>query len=327
MNINLESSTLNKLIDIGQSGASAIFGPLLAEWQAKRYGKARLAAAKVGNQLLLEQAAAQAKAREILIPEQGATVQAELSMEEMISQKIRFQEEKRINNIHSVLEKSLPLLEGVTAQDDKVDHDWTARFFNDAQDVSSGDMQLLWAKVLAGEVERTGTTSIRTLAILKNLDLNTARLFQKLRSLATVIVDLDSNEVHDARVPGLDGNPAENSLMKYGLGYGNLNLLNEHGLIVPDYNSYMAYSSYLFQHQGDSWTLVSTTEEPNVPLQEGFRLHGVALTRSGIELLKVVDIDPAPAYTGDLMRFFETKNIQMIRVLTAAENRKTDQDR
>ena len=34
------------------------------------------------------------------------------------------------------------------------DHDWTARFFNGVQDVSSKEMQLLWAKVLAGEVER-----------------------------------------------------------------------------------------------------------------------------------------------------------------------------
>ena len=42
----------------------------------------------------------------------------------------------------------------------------------------------------------------------------------------------------DARVPSLGGNAAQNSLEAYGLGFGNLNVLNEHGLIIADYNSW-----------------------------------------------------------------------------------------
>ena len=67
---------------------------------------------------------------------------------------------------------------------------------NDIQDVSSEKFQLLWAKVLAGEVERPGSTSIRTLSILKNIDQATADLFRKFYSACVVLKD-------DARVPSL----------------------------------------------------------------------------------------------------------------------------
>ena len=47
----------------------------------------------------------------------------------------------------------------------------------------------------------------------------------------------DGNQVIDARVPSLGGNAADNALQKYGLDFGNLNVLNEHGLIISDYRA------------------------------------------------------------------------------------------
>ena len=65
--------------------------------------------------------------------------------------------------------------------DHEPDHDWTARFFDCVQDVSSGHMQKLWAKVLSGEVENPGRTSLRTLGHAKEHDQNgTPKLFERL---------------------------------------------------------------------------------------------------------------------------------------------------
>ena len=47
------------------------------------------------------------------------------------------------------------------------------------QDVTSEHMQRIWAKILAGEVETPGRTSLRTLSILKNMTQQDARSFEE----------------------------------------------------------------------------------------------------------------------------------------------------
>ena len=121
-------------------------------------------------------AAAQAKARSELISP-GAALQGEVKIGELIEQRVRFQEEKRQANIGSVIVQAAQELGDREVQDHEVDHDWTARFFNNVQDVSSEEMQQLWAKVLAGEVERPGQFSLRTLDALHNMSVGEAKLF------------------------------------------------------------------------------------------------------------------------------------------------------
>ena len=73
-------------------------------------------------------------------------------------------------NIEAVVNKAAVQLGDDLVADSEPDHDWTARFFTEVQDVTSEDLQSLWAKVLAGEVRKAKSTSIRTLSILKNID-------------------------------------------------------------------------------------------------------------------------------------------------------------
>lgn len=81
---------------------------------------------------------------------------------------------------------------------------------------------------------------MRKLGILKNLDSTTARLISRLCS-AAVYLEASDGEVFDARVPSLGGDAAQNSLRSYGLSFDVLNQLNEHALVIPDYNSYNTY--------------------------------------------------------------------------------------
>ena len=61
--------------------------------------------------------------------------------------------------------------------DHEPDPDWTARYINSVQDVSSEDLRKIWAKILAGEVESPGRTSLRTLDTLRNMTKRDAEMF------------------------------------------------------------------------------------------------------------------------------------------------------
>ena len=99
---------------------------------------------------------------------------------EGITQRIEYQERKRQANISSVVREAARELGEKEVPQHEPDHDWVARFFSDVQDVSSEDMRRIWARVLAGQVETPGTTSVRTLATLRNLSSSEAKAFSKI---------------------------------------------------------------------------------------------------------------------------------------------------
>ena len=100
--------------------------------------------------------------------------------------RLEYQEQKRQLNTENIVR--LAAQEG--AEDEQVSAEpvedgWAARFFTSAQDVSNEEMQRLWAKLLAGEVKRPGTFSLRTLEVLRNLSPTEAALFVRGASLST----------------------------------------------------------------------------------------------------------------------------------------------
>ncbi len=197
-------------------------------------------------------------------------------------------------------------------EDVNPDHDWTARFFGEVQDVTNEDMQFLWAKVLAGEVVKAGSTSLRTLSILRNLDQQTAILFKKLCSLC-----IYGDQIGDARALTLNGPTDGNGLATYGLVFRDINILHENGLVIPTYNSWRDYRISVgvtamendqkirlpFRHQNAFWYLHPTN---GAVFDQECRLYGIALTLSGRELSSFVGVDAAPQYTLDLTQHFES---------------------
>lgn len=328
INVTLRVPALGKLIDHTASGigsvAHSILTPFLGPWQAKRQAQADTIAAESQAGTLLIQADAQARARAMLMSE-DADVTGELGIAEAVTQRIQFQERKRLLNVQSVVAQAADELGDALVEDSEPDHDWTARFFNDVQDVSSEQMQLLWARVLAGEVRRKGSTTLRTLGMLKNLDQATADHFRTLCSLCLFHYIPGSRIADDARVCSLGGDAAQNCLADYGLGFGTLNRLNEHGLVIADYNSWMDYVitrevavdsdgreiRWPFVFQGSRWDL--DLSPPNVE-RKLLRLHGVALTWTGRELAKVVDLEARGRYRQELEKFFRGQGMKMIGV-------------
>ena len=324
MKIDLNVSALEKLVDYTASGIGSVAGLMMAmwaPWKAKKDAEAKKIAAGGNAAILQIQAEAQAQARSILIS-QDANFTGELDITETVKQRLQFQEQKRLINIKSVVGQTAELLGDKSVADIEPDHDWTARFFNDVQDVSSEEMQSLWAKILAGEVERPGSTSIRALGILKNLDKRTARLFETFCSACVFLIP-DGINFMDARVPSLGGNAAHNSLQAYGLNFDKLNRLNEHGLIISDYNSWYDYRSCIinlavtppgqqfmlpFKFQDHLWYLVPNGQRD---LSKAFELSGVAMTFSGQELSKVIDLQPMEKFSHDLTNYFQKEKLIM----------------
>jgi hypothetical protein len=99
-----------------------------------------------------------------------------------------------------------------------------------------------------------------------------------------------------------------------------LNILQEYGLIISDYNSYMDYRTAIAQEgavtlplifQNAQWALVPKVARP---ANQEFRVHGVALSWSGKELMSIVDIEPNEKYTAALKNFFEEQGMTMTRI-------------
>lgn len=203
-----------------------------------------------------------------------------------------------------------------------IDDEWLNRFETEARQKSSEEMQRRFARVLAGEIQKPGSFSFKTVKVLGELDQITAALFKKLCS-ACVVLGISNNEhVIDIRVPSFGGNAGSNALKKYGLGFNQLNILNEYDLIISDYNSWSDYKlciinennpiHFSFQHQDKHWVL-SPLSDWNQNSKE-FRISGVALSHVGREMFQIVDQDPMPEYTEDLKKFFARQHLQMVEV-------------
>lgn len=176
----------DKLLDYLASGIGATAGPLFRLWQAYMEGHAKRISARADADALAIIAQAQADARQYLVAP-GTDVQGAVEItHEHLKQVIEFQGLKRLANIASVVENAAEELSDKEVPDHEPDHDWTARFFDCVQDVSSEHMQKLWGKVLSGEVESPGRTSLRTLETLRNMTQREAEVFER---IAPYVID------------------------------------------------------------------------------------------------------------------------------------------
>ena len=189
--LSLKIPAIEKLLDYAASGVGATAGPIFLPWKAWWEGKAKRISARTDADMRILQAEseagtlpiiakARAEARDYLLaPDAPTHGTVEITREDII-QRIEFQERKRLANVASVVEDAADELGDKEVPDHEPDPDWTARFFDGVQDVSSEDMQKIWARILAGEVETPGRTSLRTLSILRDMSQADAKEFSDL---------------------------------------------------------------------------------------------------------------------------------------------------
>jgi hypothetical protein len=199
--------------------------------------------------------------------------------------------------------------------------DWLNAFEQEAVNMSSEHMQKLFGKILAGEIRRPTTYSIRTVKLMAQLDNRAAELF---RNLCSVALTLHFGPyIQDSRVVAVaDGAATSNGLQKYGLSFSDLNILFEYGLIIGDYNSYIPYQHSIvegnnvhvpFRYMNSHFAL-KPTKEMSQEQKQAFRLHGVALSRAGMELIGIVDLEENPNYTAALREHLTAQGFDIVPV-------------
>lgn len=184
LDLDIKSSTVEKLIEVVTSAIGRLSAPYLLR---------KMAEAKGQEIVLLSESIE--KARQAI----GAEYKIDLNVSGLSISEKTF-DSSAINNQIRRIDDRLSMIEAErqknidkvtlfalreaakitnTASKKPVDKDWLNRFLNVSQDVSEEQMQEVWGKVLAGEVNNPGSFSLRSLELLKNLSQEEAELFRK----------------------------------------------------------------------------------------------------------------------------------------------------
>ncbi len=288
---------IEKLLDYLASGIGATAGPLLLPWRAYMEGKADRISARAYADVLPIITKAQDDARRSLVAPDAEVHGAVEITQEHLKQVIEFQGLKRLANIASVVDHAAEELRDKEVPDIEPDHDWTARFFDCVQDVSSGHMQKLWAKVLSGEVENPGRTSLRTLDTLRNMTKRDAELFERLAGF-----------VIDGEFIFRDASVVERHQV---IRFGDLLKLQDCGLI-----SVVPFLEKMFSEKGfKKLMLPYQAEVLLITADDGIRakltVPQFPLTAAGRQLYGVVQCTVQMAYLHDFANFLHLEGCQL----------------
>ncbi len=130
-----------------------------------------------------------AKARAAVIKEQGkvdaALVKQDTEEGRIARARINglLRAERQQANLEAIVAEAAEQIQNNDANEEPVEPDWIAQFLNSCKDISNEQMQTVWAKLLAGEIAKPGTFSMRTLAVVKTLASVEADLFTRLCSM------------------------------------------------------------------------------------------------------------------------------------------------
>jgi uncharacterized repeat protein (TIGR03899 family) len=261
--IKIDGKPLEKLIDVISKGIGTIYKPraIRNEADSEAYKIELIERAK--NKALAE----------------GREIEAESI--DRVQERLIHKELKRQTNIDKVTQIAAEQINNEQqVSDEPVDEDWTTRFFNIIEDVSNEEMQNLWGRILAGEVVKPKTYSLRTLELLKNIGKTDAECFMKFGKLAvkysntSFIINFNNDTL------------LEN---KYNLTFGERLLLEELGLInaldlqfkVPGTNDKNEKRVFTIGK-----TCVVAELEPNIPEQ---KINVLVFTKIGQELLQLIE--------------------------------------
>ncbi len=221
-------------------------------------------------------------------------------LENRTKERILHQQAKKQINIESITSIAAEQLKEEPEIEDKpIDEDWLNRFFNIAEDISNSDLQTLWGKILAGEIKRSKSYSLRTLELIKNLSKEEADTIAKVANYA-----IRNNNGSFL----FKGN--QDSLAKYGVTYYDKALLIEIGILQPgDFTTYIL-------HQNEAKDSIWFTYGNFVLLierQENATKHNLSIihfTKIGEEILNLLTIHSNLEYLKEIGTFLKRSDTQ-----------------
>jgi len=160
-----------KLIDAASRGCQLLYSPFATRRNANAEAYVAIIRAKSNANVAMIEKAGSQEPQDIKI-----------RTEQRILQQAIFHQ----GNIESVVEKTINQLHDVVS-DTPVETDWLVTFFDNVKNISNENMQTIWARILAGEINQPGSYSLRTLHFLKQMSQKEALLFAEFCSYLVVI--------------------------------------------------------------------------------------------------------------------------------------------
>lgn len=298
------SEPLKRLIEVVAEGIGGISRPILIRKSAdaKAYEIKTVAKAIAESQKLL--GPVKYDGGEIVIesdPNKNVPELPEANLDRRVISRMTYQEARRQENLERITQYAAEDFGGnETMGSERPDSNWTARFFRIAEDISTEEMQALWGKVLAGEVKRPGSYSLRTIDVLKNISQKEAETFVRMARIAFF-------SGGKAFVP----NPEDGKYLTehFDITFLDLLLLREIGLLAP---SDLEFSLLPAEKDNQSVftcgsTCVIIDRPAATPKQP---IKAVVFTEIGKQLLQLVDRAPAdPKYIEKFATFFQEPGV------------------
>lgn len=269
-----------KLMDVLHQAGVGVFKPYQisrvkqAEYEAEAQGKITLAKAELEIQELRERAASR-----------------------LISQELRAQ--KNIENISQIAAKEIEDQSDVN--DDPVDPDWIHTFFDNCKHIGNDEMQLLWGKLLAGEIRKPNTYSASTLDILSKLNSRQAKAFREFSRCVFCLGDNRHIHLHTSQTSEF--------LSQNGLDFGTFLEFKELGLLhvgsdlahmftvnaldeESEFNSQEGIATPLFLHK----KIVTIHATRIKGRNNSIKLKSYPLTNAGNQLFHLSELEPNMEY-------------------------------
>ncbi|MBE8158144.1 MAG: DUF2806 domain-containing protein [Betaproteobacteria bacterium] len=173
---------------------------------------------------------------------------------------------------------------------EKADKDKVARIFRESEITSDEELLLLWGKILAGEAEKSGSFSKRTISIVGNMEKKDAQIF-------TDLCQFVWHEMSNVSSPILAVYDSTHTVYnKQGIIFSALKYLEEMGLI--SYSSASGYARWYSVGNGIVWRYHDKVVFiNNAPKDAGRKSHFVSygaasLTNAGEELYPICGAQP-----------------------------------
>lgn len=227
------SEPLSKLVEVCSKGCGVLYKPRETVNNAKAEAEAKVISAKAEAEVIgiLSEAIRENKELMKIGYNNGPLLMAldEKQIAERVFQRLGYQEMKRQINSEAIIQIAASnLMKESTVSSDPVDEDWIASFFDMAQNISNEQMQILWGKILAGEIKKPQTYSLRTLHFLKMVSKDEAMLFSR---ISPYVINLAKN-------PFLLDSKTMN---QFGFDFSDILLLEELGLVMATPGLSMSY--------------------------------------------------------------------------------------
>ncbi|GCD13077.1 DUF2806 domain-containing protein [Clostridium tagluense] len=214
--------------------------------------------------------------------------------------RLQLQELQKQQNIESVISHAYEELgTEETVSSEPVDTDWATRLFSIAGEVSNEDLQLLWGKVLSGEVKQPGSYSLRTLDRLRNLSKEEAELFSRIANCvfqygSTFFVHTDKE-----------------ILKSENIFYADILTLDGAGLVTTDYLTITIPVTQNTERNIIKFGSKLLFLKRNNEQVKEIKVSCYALTQAGVEIYSIIDKCFKENYLKDVATKLKEQNISI----------------